>query len=141
MRKSNTVLAAYFVLVFLVGGVLGALAFRLYTVNSVSANRGRRNPEEYRKRYVEEMTTRLKLDEAQLKQLNIVLDQTRDDMRTIHEKYQPEMRVGSGKADRSHQWISNRGTKAGIPEDAAGTGTEDETVPEPGSGLLTSVEN
>ncbi len=50
MRKSNAVLTAYFVLVLLVGGVLGALAFRLYSLNTVSAKSGRRSPEEYRKR-------------------------------------------------------------------------------------------
>lgn len=91
MRKSNAILATYFILVFLVGGVLGALAFRLYTVKAVSAKSTRRTPEEYRRRYVEEMTTRLKLDPAQLQKLNGVLDQTRDEFRNVHEKYQPEM--------------------------------------------------
>ena len=91
MRKSNAVLAFYFVLVFLCGGVVGALAFRLYSAHTVIAKGGHRSPEEYRKRYVDEMKKRLKLDDGQLQKLNTVLDQTGEKYRASREKQKPEM--------------------------------------------------
>jgi hypothetical protein len=91
MRKSNAVLASYFVLVFLGGGVVGALSFRLYSAHTVIAKGGRKSPEEYRKHYLDEMKKRLNLDAGQLQKLNTVLDQTGEKYRAAREKLKPEM--------------------------------------------------
>jgi hypothetical protein len=79
MKRSNWVLALYLALVFLSGLLVGALADRLYTSESVddAPSRRRPSPEEYRKQYIETMTTRLKLSASQLEQLIAVLDRTR----------------------------------------------------------------
>ena len=83
---------AYLVLVFLSGLLLGAVGVELYNARAVNAER-RFGPEEMRKRYVEEMRTRLKLRADQVEQLNTILDDTGDRYRELREKYRPEVRA------------------------------------------------
>jgi hypothetical protein len=76
------------------GAVVGGFAHRLYTIHGVEARREvSRNPQEYRKRYVEDMKRRLHLSEAQVTQLGTVLDETRTRYRDLHERFKPEMRA------------------------------------------------
>jgi Spy/CpxP family protein refolding chaperone len=89
MMKRWTI-AVYVALIFLSGVMVGAFAHRLYTVNTVSAN-PLRSPEEYRKRYIAEMQSRLKLRHDQVVQLNTFLDETRARLREVHDRYRPEM--------------------------------------------------
>ena len=83
-------IAVYVGLIFLSGVLVGAFGHRLYTVNTVSAN-PLRSPEEFRKRYVAEMESRLKLRPDQVAQLNTFLDQTRARLHEVHDRYRPEM--------------------------------------------------
>ena len=81
-----------FVLVFLSGALVGGFAHRLYMMNTVKAD-NRSGPEEYRRRYVEEMQTRLALTQDQLSKLNKILDGTREKFRVLREQHRPEMKV------------------------------------------------
>jgi len=84
-------------LVFGSGILVGAVGYRLYMVNSVSmAPPGRppqRDPEEVRKRIVSEMQQKIKLDEAQVQQLNQIYDQTRQAFDALHKQSSQESRV------------------------------------------------
>jgi hypothetical protein len=109
MKRSHASLAAYFVLVFAAGGVVGALSTRVYTATTVSAKSGRRNPEEFRRRYVEEMRTRLKLDGGQVQQLNGILDQTRDKFQSAHDRMEPEMKsIRSEQTERINSMLNEQ---------------------------------
>jgi Spy/CpxP family protein refolding chaperone len=93
MKLSRTAIAAYIVVVFLCGAVLGAFSFRLYTVSTVSAKAPQAppNPEQYRKNYLAAMRSRLALSDAQVTRLNLILDDTRARMREVHDRSQPEI--------------------------------------------------
>lgn len=91
MRLSNAVLALYMAIVFASGIAVGALGHRIYTSVSVSAKvPPPRNPEEWRKHYLEEMSTRLDLNERQLAELNTILDATKTRYRELWDRYKPE---------------------------------------------------
>ena len=57
----------------------GGLSQRLYTVGTVSAKGP--YPDEWRKQYVAEMKSRLKLRDDQMLRLDILLDETRSRVR------------------------------------------------------------
>lgn len=95
MRRNWTV-ALYLSLVFACGLAVGAFGHWLYANNTVSAKSGkiqaRSTPEEFRRRYVDEMKTRLKLDDQQLSRLNAVLDGTRAKFEAMKERHKPEVK-------------------------------------------------
>jgi hypothetical protein len=85
-------------LVFFSGAVLGAFAYRLYSVGSVQTTANgnppppnrRPTPEEFRRNYISGLTKAAKLDDQQVAALNGVLDQTRDEVDKLNEKIKPE---------------------------------------------------
>jgi hypothetical protein len=87
MSKSKLSTGLYLLLVFLSGALMGGFSYRLYSVSSVkaiTASPSKLSPEEFRKRYIEDMRTRVGLDQEQVKHLNQILDETRaqfDEMR------------------------------------------------------------
>ena len=87
MRRTTLTTALYLVLLFLAGVAVGAFGLRLYTMNSVSASA---SPEEFRRRYVAELQSRLKLTGQQVDQLQPILDETRQRHRELREKHKPE---------------------------------------------------
>ncbi len=91
MSLSRLTIALYVGAIFGSGVVVGVFGHRLYTVNSVDAKTAGRNPDEWRKRYVSEMKSRLKLRDDQLTQLNTILDETRDRVRAAKDRMHPEM--------------------------------------------------
>ena len=91
MKLTRWTVALYMALVFACGGVVGAFAHRLYTVSGVSANVGQRNPEEFRKRFMADMKTRLQLTDDQAAKLSVLMDETRSRFRDAREKFEPEM--------------------------------------------------
>jgi len=91
MKLTRWTVALYMALVFACGGVVGAFAYRLYTVSGVSANVGQRNPEEFRKRYMADMKARLQLNDDQAAKLSVIMDETRARFRDVREKFEPEM--------------------------------------------------
>jgi hypothetical protein len=78
-------------LVFACGGVVGAFAFRLYTVSGVSANVGQRNPEEFRKRFMADLKSRLQLSDDQAAKLGVIMDETRMRVRAARMTIEPEL--------------------------------------------------
>jgi hypothetical protein len=92
MTKSRLSAAVYLSLVFLSGALVGGLSYRLYAVNSVSAITGssRPSPEEARRRYMDSIRARVKLDEQQIEQVNRILDQTRAQFDQVRGKMHAE---------------------------------------------------
>jgi hypothetical protein len=77
--------------VFLSGSVLGAVAYRLYAVNAVQGvGAPRKSPEEFRKHYVEEFRTKVKMDDQQIATLQQILDETRAAGHKMREKMNAE---------------------------------------------------
>lgn len=92
MSRQSTVSAViYLVVVFLSGALVGAFAYRLYMVNSVSGSN--RSPEEYRRHYVAEMTSRLHLSTDQVSNLQRIMDETRQRYKDLHDRQRPDMKV------------------------------------------------
>jgi len=79
MPKSKLSTIGYLLLVFFSGALVGGLSYRLYSMNTVNASSGspRPSPEEFRRRYIEGMRTKVNLDEKQIEQVNQILDETR----------------------------------------------------------------
>jgi hypothetical protein len=95
MRRSIFSTGLSLLLVFVSGAVAGVFAHRLYTMNSVQARVERdrpRSPDDYRKRYVADMKTRLGLSDDQVSKLGAILDETRTRYRDLHERFRPEMK-------------------------------------------------
>jgi hypothetical protein len=92
MPKSRLSAVLSLLLVFLSGGVLGAFTYRLYSISPVQSGKDagappkKLSPEEFRKRYVSDLTSAVKLDSGQIAALNRVLDQTRDEADKLNDK-------------------------------------------------------
>ncbi|HEY7387580.1 MAG TPA: hypothetical protein VH640_03680 [Bryobacteraceae bacterium] len=98
MPKSRLSAAIYLSLVFLSGALVGGLSYRLYAVNTVNAVNGsgrppRLNPEEARRRYMDEIRTKVKLDDEQIRQVNTILDETRAQFDQVRRKMNSEGRA------------------------------------------------
>ena len=92
MKRSHFSIALYMLAVFVSGALVGAFGHRLYTVRSVEAVSDRpRTPSEFRQRYLNEMKTRLSLNDTQTAQLSSILDQTRERFKAFNEKHKAEM--------------------------------------------------
>ena len=91
MKRSSSSAALYLALVFLSGALVGGFGHRLYMMKSVSANTAPRNPEEFRRKWVDEMQTRLRLSPDQMGKLQTILDKTRQRYHEVHERSKPEM--------------------------------------------------
>ena len=91
MRRSQLPIVLSMLAVFLSGSLVGALAHRLYAAKTVYTANDRRSPSEYRQRYLNEMKTRLSLDEPQTARLGEVLDRTRQRFHAFNEKHKPEI--------------------------------------------------
>ncbi len=83
----------YLLLVFVSGVIVGVLAHNLYSAHAVRAERRPRSAEEYRRKYVEEMTARLKLTDLQVRRLNEILDETRVRYREVRERVTPDFKA------------------------------------------------
>jgi hypothetical protein len=93
MKRSSISTWVYLVLVFASGAALGVFSDHLYTTKTVLAKSVavRNDPNEFRRKYIDEMRTRLKLDGKQVSTLSEILDQTDAQMHDLHQKYRPEM--------------------------------------------------
>jgi len=93
-NRSRVAAGLYVVLVFLSGVLVGAFGYRLYSVQTVKSNSPDRprTPEEYRKRYVQEMRNRLKLSDQQVSSLQQIMDDTGQSFRDLREKDRPVIR-------------------------------------------------
>jgi hypothetical protein len=87
MSKSKLSAFLTLLLVFASGAVLGAVANRLYMVNTVSGTPKRPTPEEFRRHQVDEMRQRVKVDDTQIASFNQILDQTKAAFDQTHKQY------------------------------------------------------
>jgi len=94
MPRSRLSAFLYLLGVFLSGAVVGALAYRLVTVNSVlsSSTTKKADPEEVRKRIIGDMRVHLELDDQQVERLGQIMDQTREDFKELHSRLNAEGR-------------------------------------------------
>jgi hypothetical protein len=93
MRRSNLTIAFYLALVFASGLLVGAYGYRFVTVTSVAAAKPKTSPEEWRKQYLNEMQTRLKLQPDQVQLLNTIMDETRSRFHEAREKHDQVMKT------------------------------------------------
>jgi hypothetical protein len=76
-------------LVFGSGILVGAVGYRLYMVNSVTSGSPRppqRDPEEVRKRRIQELKDKVRLDEDQVAKVNDIYDHTRQEFHALKKK-------------------------------------------------------
>jgi len=85
MPKSKLSTFVSLLLVFFSGSVLGAFAYRLYTVNPV-VTAGKKGPEEFVRQRLAEMRDRVKVDDQQLDQIQRVYNETRQEYDRVHEE-------------------------------------------------------
>jgi len=78
MRRSNLATFLYLAVVFVSGAVVGGFAVRLYLANTVNAvtSTTPRNHAEARQKYIQEMRSRLHLNESQIADLQRICDAT-----------------------------------------------------------------
>lgn len=96
MKRSSLLIAFYLFLIFAAGIVVGGFSFRLYSGSPVAAKSGtprRLTPDEWRRQYLSEMQTRLKLSPDQLQQLNSIMDETRTRVHDAHQRADHEMKT------------------------------------------------
>jgi hypothetical protein len=96
MPKAKYTAAVYLLLVFLSGAMVGAFVHRLYMVKTVlsldSTNPAPRRPSpmEWRKHFLADMHTNVKLDDRQLAELQQLLDRTDEEFHQLHAKRKQE---------------------------------------------------
>jgi len=90
MRRSTLSTALYLFLVFAGGAAVGGFAHRLYTMDTVLAK-----PEEYRRKVVDELHTRLSLTDQQLSQLNAIFDATRTRVKDVKDRWAEQAKQAS----------------------------------------------
>lgn len=91
MRRSNLVVGLYLLLVFVSGGAVGFFGHLLYRpATARTATLPKPTPEELRKKRLNDMKSRLKLNDGQVQQLNSIYDGTRQE---FEEKIRPQMKV------------------------------------------------
>jgi len=103
MKRSTLIIALSMLAVFVSGIAVGGVGYRLYTVKSVAANTPAppRSPEEFRKRYIGELDSRLKLQPDQTQKLNTILDQTRSQYHAEKERSKAELkRIHDGQVEQ-----------------------------------------
>jgi len=87
MRHSKLIASLSAFLLFCCGIVVGIAGYRYYEHTTVSAN----SSDDWRLQYMAEMRSRAKLTDRQLQMLNVILDQTKQDMRDMKERHKPEI--------------------------------------------------
>jgi hypothetical protein len=110
MKRSSFSTWVYLLLVFASGAALGVFSDHIYTTKTVIAksNAPNRDPNESKRKHIEEMRTRLKLAPAQVTQLTLILDETRGQMHDVMEKYKPEMEsIHNAQVDRVKAMLSD----------------------------------
>jgi hypothetical protein len=111
MKRPTLTIGIYLTLVFSSGLAVGAFGEYLHNANSVSAKTN--NPQEdYRKKYLREMGSRLKLSNTQLQTLGIILDETRSKYHSIKAKYDPEMKMARDEQRGKVKQMLNEGQRA-----------------------------
>ena len=91
MKRTSWSVALYVLLVFTSGVAAGVLGQRLVTSKVVNADSAPRTPEQWRAKFVAELSQRLALDGTQVTKVNQILDITRARYNEVRERNRPEM--------------------------------------------------
>lgn len=86
MKRWNLPIAVYLFLVFISGGVVGALAYRMYSPPSARSEQ-HVSPEVMRKQYLDELRTRVNLTPDQMQKMNVIMDETDLSFNQMHERH------------------------------------------------------
>ncbi|HBY64563.1 MAG TPA: hypothetical protein DEH78_32485 [Solibacterales bacterium] len=86
MTTTRRMVGLYVALVFASGLLVGVVGQKVYSATSVRAN-SRPSPEEFRKRHMEEMQTRLNLSPQQLEQFGKIMDETGSRFKALREDH------------------------------------------------------
>jgi len=90
MRRANVATLVYLLVVFASGAVVGGFATRLYMARTVTATNAPRNHAELRKQYIQDMRSRLHLTEAQVAELQQIMDATGKQMHETRKNIEDE---------------------------------------------------
>jgi hypothetical protein len=98
LSRSRATIALYLVLVFASGILVGVESHRLYaTTSTARANNSPQNMSEFRRRYLDGMKTQVGVSDAQLTQINNILEDTRNKVnelaaleKPLHDRIQQE---------------------------------------------------
>jgi len=91
MRRSNLATLFYLLVVFASGAVVGGFANRLYMVKAVSATvNAPHSRAELSKQYIQDMRSRLHLTDAQVPELQKIMDATDQRMNEMHKTIKDE---------------------------------------------------
>jgi hypothetical protein len=94
VKRSHINIILSLLAVFGSGIAVGAFAYHSYTAKTVSARVDgpvKRDPQEWRRQYLEEISSRLQLDPTQLGHLNGILDETRARFKGLKERHKKEI--------------------------------------------------
>jgi Spy/CpxP family protein refolding chaperone len=75
MKRWNLPIAVYLVVVFVSGGVVGALGYRMYSPPAAHSE-PHVSPEVWRKQYLDELKARVNLTPDQVQKMNSIMDDT-----------------------------------------------------------------
>jgi hypothetical protein len=89
MKPWNFPIAVYLFVVFVSGGVVGALGYRMYSPPSARSEQ-RLSPEAWRRQYLDELQTRVNLTPDQVKKVNSIMDDTDAVFHQAHDKHHQE---------------------------------------------------
>ncbi len=87
MKKWSLPIALYLFVVFVSGGVVGALGYRIYNPPPSSSSTVRPSPEEWRRQYLQELQTRVGMNDDQIHKVEGMLDETRTRFREARTKH------------------------------------------------------
>ena len=92
MLKRYGIPTVYLLIVFVCGAAAGVFGFRFYELRTVSASAAARpSPEEWKRRHMAELQTRLHLTPDQNQKISAILDDTHAKVRAFMEQTRPEM--------------------------------------------------
>lgn len=106
MRPPNSI-RLYLALVFISGILVGGVGVRLFGPSSASG--ANPSPDDARRRYTEEMRTRLELSDQQAAKLDQILEDTHKRFVALREKWRPEMKaLGDDQAAQIRQMLDDK---------------------------------
>lgn len=91
MKRSSFTIGFYLSLVFLSGAAAGVFGYRYAAATPAAVKAARQTPEDWRKQYLQEMESRLKLSPEQVNHLNRILDESRDRFHAARESHDQAM--------------------------------------------------
>ena len=90
MKRWNLPIAVYLFVVFVSGGVVGALGYRMYSPPAAHSE-PHVSPEAWRKQYLDELRTRVNLTPDQMQRMNAIMDEDHDSFNHARENHHQQI--------------------------------------------------